>query len=98
MHKIREEEERRKETQAKFQSTLAEISTLLQQNNEKNAKLRDDNISMTEKFKSVVQQYQIREDQVWPASYVTFDPSPETLHLGLTSYLWVTRHTRHFYA
>ncbi|XP_045779523.1 gamma-taxilin isoform X2 [Maniola jurtina] len=62
--KIREEEERRKETQAKFQNTLSEITVLLQQNNEKNAKLRDDNISMTEKFKSVVQQYQLREQQV----------------------------------
>ncbi|XP_013186338.1 gamma-taxilin [Amyelois transitella] len=62
--KIREEEERRKETQAKFQNTLSEITTLLQQNNEKNAKLRDDNISMSEKFKSVVQQYQLREQQV----------------------------------
>ncbi|CAK1545782.1 unnamed protein product [Leptosia nina] len=62
--KIREEEERRKETQAKFQNTLSEINALLQQNNEKNAKLRDDNISMTEKFKSVVQQYQLREQQV----------------------------------
>ncbi|XP_038207266.1 gamma-taxilin [Zerene cesonia] len=64
MLKIREEEERRKETQAKFQNTLTEITALLQQNNEKNAKLRDDNISMTEKFKSVVQQYQLREQQV----------------------------------
>ncbi|XP_023935214.2 gamma-taxilin [Bicyclus anynana] len=62
--KIREEEERRKETQGKFQNTLTEITALLQQNNEKNAKLRDDNISMTEKFKSVVQQYQLREQQV----------------------------------
>ncbi|KAL4717154.1 hypothetical protein ACJJTC_017041 [Scirpophaga incertulas] len=62
--KIREEEERRKETQSKFQNTLADITALLQQNNEKNAKLRDDNISMTEKFKSVVQQYQLREQQV----------------------------------
>nr|XP_034835854.1 gamma-taxilin isoform X2 [Maniola hyperantus] len=62
--KIREEEERRKETQAKFQNTLSEITVLLQQNNDKNAKLRDDNISMTEKFKSVVQQYQLREQQV----------------------------------
>ncbi|XP_075984694.1 beta-taxilin [Anticarsia gemmatalis] len=62
--KIREEEERRKETQAKFQNTLSEITTMLQQNNEKNAKLRDDNISMSEKFKSVVTQYQLREQQV----------------------------------
>lgn len=64
MLKIREEEERRKETQAKFQNTLSEITTLLQQNNEKNVKLRDDNNSMTEKFQSVVQQYQLREQQV----------------------------------
>ncbi|KAI5644756.1 myosin-like coiled-coil protein domain-containing protein [Phthorimaea operculella] len=62
--KIREEEERRKETQTKFQNTLSEITALLQQNNEKNVKLRDDNISMSEKFKSVVQQYQLREQQV----------------------------------
>ncbi|KAJ2954592.1 hypothetical protein O0L34_g2887 [Tuta absoluta] len=62
--KIREEEERRKETQNKFQNTLSEITALLQQNNEKNVKLRDDNISMSEKFKSVVQQYQLREQQV----------------------------------
>ncbi|XP_041983304.1 gamma-taxilin [Aricia agestis] len=62
--KIREEEERRKETQAKFQNTLTEITALLQQNNEKNAKLREDNITITEKFKSVVQQYQLREQQV----------------------------------
>ncbi|XP_047508145.1 gamma-taxilin [Pieris napi] len=62
--KIREEEERRKETQAKFQNTLSEITALLQQNYEKNAKLRDDNISMTEKFKSVVEQYQLREQQI----------------------------------
>ncbi|XP_063375444.1 gamma-taxilin [Cydia amplana] len=62
--KIREEEERRKETQAKFQNTLTEITALLQQNNEKNTKLREDNISMSEKFKSVVQQYQLREQQV----------------------------------
>lgn len=62
--KIREEEERRKETQAKFQNTLSEITTLLQQNNEKNVQLRDDNNSMTEKFKSIVQQYQLREQQV----------------------------------
>ncbi|KPJ03448.1 Alpha-taxilin [Papilio xuthus] len=62
--KIREEEERRKETQAKFQNTLSEITALLQQNNEKSAKLRDDNISMTEKFKSLMQQHQIREQQI----------------------------------
>lgn len=62
--KIREEEERRKETQAKFQATLAEITTLMQQNNDKSNKLRDDNIDMTKKFQTIVEQYEIREQQV----------------------------------
>lgn len=58
--KIREEEEKRKEVSNKFQSTLAEITSLMQQNNEKNSKLRDDNIEMTTKFKSVCEQYELR--------------------------------------
>lgn len=62
--KIREEEERRKETQAKFQATLAEITTLMQQNNDKSNKLRDDNIDMTKKFQTIVEQYEVREQQV----------------------------------
>lgn len=62
--KIREEEEKRKEVSNKFQSTLAEITSLMQQNNEKNSKLRDDNIEMTTKFKSVCEQYEIRVQQV----------------------------------
>ncbi|PSN39142.1 hypothetical protein C0J52_22769 [Blattella germanica] len=59
--KIREEEEKRKEVSAKFQSTLNEITTLMQQNNEKNSKLREDNIEMTKKFKTICEQYELRE-------------------------------------
>jgi hypothetical protein len=59
--KIREEEEKRKEVSAKFQSTLNEITALMQQNNEKNSKLRDDNLEMNKKFKSVCEQYEMRE-------------------------------------
>lgn len=62
--KIREEEEKRKEVSAKFQSTLNEITTLMQQNNEKNSKLREDNLEMTKKFKTVCEQYELREQQV----------------------------------
>lgn len=58
--RIREEEEKRKEVSNKFQGTLAEITSLMQQNNEKNSKLRDDNIEMTTKFKSVCEQYELR--------------------------------------
>lgn len=59
--KIREEEEKRKEVSAKFQTTLNEITALMQQNNEKNSKLREDNLEMTKKFKTVCEQYELRE-------------------------------------
>lgn len=62
--KIREEEEKRKEVSAKFQSTLADVTSLMQQNNEKNTKLHEDNLEMTKKFKSVCEQYELREQQV----------------------------------
>lgn len=59
--KIREEEEKRKEVSAKFQSTLNELTAVMQQNNEKNSKLREDNLEMTKKFKTVCEQYELRE-------------------------------------
>lgn len=59
--KMREEEEKRTEISQKFQNTLSEITTLMQQNNEKNNKLRDDNVDMTSRLKSVCEQYQLRE-------------------------------------
>lgn len=62
--RIREEEEKRKVVSAKFQATLSEITTLMQQNNENNSKLRDENIEMQNKFKSVCEQYELREQQV----------------------------------
>lgn len=49
MQKIREEEERRKESQSKFQSSLNDINVSLNKNNEENNKLRDHNIEMTKK-------------------------------------------------
>lgn len=62
--RIREEEEKRKVVSAKFQTTLSEITALMQQNNENNSKLRDENIEMQNKFKSVCEQYELREQQV----------------------------------
>jgi len=62
--KIREEEEKRKEVSAKFQTTMNEITTLMQQNNDKNMRLRDDNIDMTTKLKNICEQYEIRQQQV----------------------------------
>lgn len=46
---IKVEEERRKESQVKFQSSLNEVQKSLAKNNEENIKLRDYNIEMTQK-------------------------------------------------
>ncbi|XP_020706438.2 alpha-taxilin isoform X2 [Athalia rosae] len=62
--KIREEEEKRKEVSAKFQTTLSEITALMNQNNEKNTKLHEDNLEMTKKLKAMCEQYEIRSQQV----------------------------------
>lgn len=62
--KIKEEEERRKETQAKFQKSLNEIQSLMNDNNEKNLKLKQDNQEMTDKFKYILEQYELREQQI----------------------------------
>lgn len=48
--KIREEEEKRKEISTKFQNTLAEITALMSQNNEENARLQEDKLELTRKF------------------------------------------------
>ncbi|KAK6641460.1 hypothetical protein RUM44_013172 [Polyplax serrata] len=64
LQRIREEEEKRKTVSNKFQSTLGEITVLMQQNNENNSKLRDENLEMQNKFKTVCEQYELREQQV----------------------------------
>lgn len=46
---IKVEEERRKESQTKFQSSLNDVQKSLAKNNEENIKLRDYNIEMTKK-------------------------------------------------
>lgn len=62
--KVREEEEKRKEVSAKFQGTLNEITALMQQNIEKNAKLKEENVEMAQRFGKLLEQYEIREQQV----------------------------------
>ncbi len=64
MVRVREEEERRKEVSTKFQSTLAEVSALLQQNNDKNQKLRDENTEMATKLQMLCDQYSLREQHL----------------------------------
>lgn len=62
--RVREEEEKRKEVSTKFQSTLTEVSALLRQNNEKNAKLREENAEMAGKLQTLCDQYAVREEHL----------------------------------
>lgn len=64
MLRIKEEEERRKEVATKFQTTLSEVSSLLQQNNEKNNKLREENSEMAAKLQMLCDQYTLREQHL----------------------------------
>lgn len=49
MSKIREEEEKRKDTQANFQKSINEIFVTLGKNNDENTKLKEANLEMTRK-------------------------------------------------
>lgn len=64
MSKIRDEEEKRKETQAHFQQSINEIYSTLGKNNDENIKIKEANIEMTKKFKYLAEQYEIREQQL----------------------------------
>ncbi|BFF88801.1 alpha-taxilin [Drosophila madeirensis] len=64
MLQIKVEEERRKESQIKFQSSLNDVQKSLSKNNEENIKLRDYNIEMTKKLKILAEQYQTREQHL----------------------------------
>lgn len=61
MSKIRDEEEKRKETQAHFQKSINEIFSTLGKNNDENLKIKDANTEMTKKFKYLAEQYELRE-------------------------------------
>lgn len=64
MQKIKEEEEKRKEVSNRFQTALNEVCQMMQQNTEKNLKLRDDNIEISNKFKKLCDQFKKREEEV----------------------------------
>jgi len=61
MSRVREEEEKRKEVSNKFQSTLSEVSALLETNHQKNNQLREENREMAVKLESLCANYAMRE-------------------------------------
>lgn len=64
MTKIRDEEEKRKETQAHFQKSINDIFATLGKNNDENLKIKEANLEMTKKFKYLAEQYELREKQM----------------------------------
>lgn len=64
LQKIREEEEKRKETQVRFQNYMTEIKDTIGKNNDDNEKLRLYNIDMTKKLKNLAEQYETKELQI----------------------------------
>uniref|UniRef100_A0AAG5DF26 Alpha-taxilin n=2 Tax=Anopheles atroparvus TaxID=41427 RepID=A0AAG5DF26_ANOAO len=61
---IQQEEEKRKQTQEKFQQSLNEIQLVMNENNDKNMKLKEDNMEMAKKFKTILEQYELRDQQM----------------------------------
>uniref|UniRef100_A0A182QVR1 Alpha-taxilin n=1 Tax=Anopheles farauti TaxID=69004 RepID=A0A182QVR1_9DIPT len=61
---IQQEEEKRKQTQEKFQQSLNDIQAVMNENNDKNMKLKEDNMEMAKKFKVILEQYELRDQQM----------------------------------
>ncbi|XP_017200887.2 beta-taxilin isoform X1 [Oryctolagus cuniculus] len=64
LQRAREEEEKRKEITSHFQSTLTDIQAQIEQQSERNMKLCQENTELAEKLKSIIDQYELREEHL----------------------------------
>ncbi|XP_021080031.1 beta-taxilin isoform X1 [Mesocricetus auratus] len=64
LQRAREEEEKRKEITSHFQTTLTDIQTQIEQQSERNMKLCQENTELAEKLKSIIDQYELREEHL----------------------------------
>ena len=71
VQRAREEEEKRKEVTSHFQVTLNDIQLQMEQHNERNSKLRQENMELAERLKKLIEQYELREEVRRPSQ-----PSP----------------------
>lgn len=62
--RARVEDERRKEVTAKFQGTLHDLTALMQENGERNGRLRDENAAMANRISFMCDQFERREEEV----------------------------------
>ena len=75
--RAREEEEKRKEITSHFQTTLTDIQAQIEQQSERNMKLCQENTELAEKLKSIIDQYELREE------VRTTSDNLQTLHVDL---------------
>ncbi|XP_070567513.1 alpha-taxilin-like isoform X2 [Ptychodera flava] len=64
IQRAKDEEEKRKELCAKFQQTINDITNQMQDNHAKNIKLKEENVELASKLKSLVEQYERREEHI----------------------------------
>ncbi|XP_006815122.2 uncharacterized protein LOC100371254 [Saccoglossus kowalevskii] len=64
LQRARDEEEKRKELSQKFQQTINDITTQMQENHNKNIKLKEENLELASKLKGLVEQYERREEHI----------------------------------
>ncbi|XP_075720404.1 beta-taxilin [Rhinoderma darwinii] len=64
LQRVREDEEKRKEITNHFQITLADIQSQIEQQSERNTSLCQENADLAEKLKSIVGQYEVREEHL----------------------------------
>ncbi|XP_053448802.1 beta-taxilin [Nycticebus coucang] len=64
LQRAREEEEKRKEITSHFQGTLTDIQAQIEQQSERNMKLCEENTELAEKLKSIIDQYELREEHL----------------------------------
>uniref|UniRef100_F6QDL9 Taxilin beta n=1 Tax=Monodelphis domestica TaxID=13616 RepID=F6QDL9_MONDO len=64
LQRAREEDEKRKEITSHFQGTLSDIQAQIEQQSERNMKLCQENTELAEKLKSIIDQYELREEHL----------------------------------
>ncbi|KAM9320113.1 alpha-taxilin [Gastrophryne carolinensis] len=64
VQRAREEEEKRKEVTSHFQMTLNDIQSQMEQHNERNTKLRQENVELADRLKKLIEQYELREEHI----------------------------------
>lgn len=62
--RAKEDDEKRKEVAAKFQTTINDIQQQMNEHYQKNTTLREENMELTTKLKGLIEQYELREQHI----------------------------------